>query len=313
MPTATTQRARREAARRIDPQRRSHGEVRITGAADHRRTHDSSQQLTRRSHELNGNGALDPASLSMVWDNYKKQPHATLREQLVVHYMGGHVKRIAERMRSSLPIHIEVEDLMQQGFLGLVESIERFEPERGYKFETFSSRRISGSMQDWLRQQDHLPRLMRTRSRKIGAATEQFKVMHGRTPSPTELQSLLGFDDEAFQQCFNDRIAPMVVTFTTMQSNDHDSSGGMNLLEEDGQHTPLKELQEQDLKRWVTRKLDSRDRLIILLYYYEAMTMREIGQALGCSESRISQRLDSILQRLRSRLDEQAVIEEFMG
>lgn len=313
MPTATTQRARREATRRIEPQRRSHGNVQDTGTAAHRQTDDSSSRHAQRTHEPISNQPLDTESLKSVWIAYKDRPHASLREQLIVHYMGNHVKRIAERMRSSLPVHIEVEDLMQQGFLGLVESIERFEPERGFKFETFSSRRISGSMQDWLRQQDHLPRLLRTRSRQITQATDQYKVMHGRTPSPQELRLLLGLDEEAFQQCFNDRVAPMVVTFTAMQSSDGDSGSSMSMLEECGNHTPLKELQQQDLQRWVTQKLDSRDRLIVLLYYYEAMTMREIGQTLGCSESRVSQRLDSILQRLRSRLDEQTVVEEFMG
>ena len=307
MPTASTQRARREATRHSDLERRL--DMQPGSGLDSR---SSSFDATRRSREQKTRPSADPEWLHHAWSEYKQRPQRHLREQLIVHYMGGHVRRIAERMRSTLPDHIEVDDLMQQGYLGLVESIERFQPELGFKFETFSARRISGSMQDWLRSQDHLPRLMRTRSRKIASATERFRIMHGHEPSATELQQLLGLDEEAFQQCFQDRTAPMVVTFGSIQSNEGDSaSGGMNLLQDSDETSPMESIARGDLQRWVTRELDTRDELIIVLYYYETLTMREIGQALGCSESRISQRLDSILRRLRARLDEQAVLDEF--
>ena len=307
MPTASTQRARREATRHSDLEQRL--DMQPGNGLNSR---SSSVDGTRRSHEQKTRPSADPEWLQQTWSEYKKRPQRHLREQLIVHYMGGHVRRIAERMRSTLPDHIEVDDLMQQGYLGLVESIERFQPELGFKFETFSARRISGSMQDWLRSQDHLPRLMRTRSRKIASATERFRIMHGHEPSATELQQLLGLDEEAFQQCFQDRAAPMVVTFGSIQSNEEDNaSGGMNLLQDTDETSPMESIARGDLQRWVTRELDTRDGLIIILYYYETLTMREIGQALGCSESRISQRLDSILRRLRARLDEQAVLDEF--
>jgi RNA polymerase sigma factor for flagellar operon FliA len=303
MPTAPMQRARREAARRSDVERQlGNGPGSRTTATD----------APRRSHETNHRPSADPDWLQNTWSDYKRKPQRHLREQLILHYMGGHVRRIAERMRSTLPDHIEVDDLMQQGYLGLVESIERFQPELGFKFETFSARRVSGSMQDWLRSQDHLPRLMRTRSRRIAAATERYRIMHGHEPTADELQHLLGLDEDAFDQCYQDRIAPMVVTFGALQGNEGDQgTSGMNLLEDCEHATPLQAIERGDLQRWVTRELDTRDGLIIILYYYETLTMREIGQALGCSESRISQRLDSILRRLRARLDEQAVLNEF--
>jgi RNA polymerase sigma factor for flagellar operon FliA len=303
MPTAPMQRARREAARRSDVERQ-------LGTGPGSRT--TAPDAPRRSHETNHRPSADPDWLQNTWSDYKRKPQRHLREQLILHYMGGHVRRIAERMRSTLPDHIEVDDLMQQGYLGLVESIERFQPELGFKFETFSARRVSGSMQDWLRSQDHLPRLMRTRSRRIAAATERYRIMHGHEPTADELQHLLGLDEDAFDQCYQDRIAPMVVTFGALQGNEGDQgTSGMNLLEDCEHATPLQAIERGDLQRWVTRELDTRDGLIIILYYYETLTMREIGQALGCSESRISQRLDSILRRLRARLDEQAVLNEF--
>ena len=307
MPTASTQRARREAARPSDAERRM-GARPDAGPASRTTTNDT----PRRSHKTTTKPSADPEWLQNTWSDYKQKPQRHLRERLIVHYMNSHVRRIAERMRTTLPDHIEVDDLMQQGYLGLVESIERFQLELGFKFETFSSRRISGSMQDWLRSQDHLPRLMRTRSRKIASATERFRIMHGHEPTVSELQQLLGLDEEAFNQCFQDRSAPMVVTFGALQSNEGDEgSGRMNLLQDGENASPLNAIHRGDLQRWVTRELDTRDGLIVILYYYESLTMREIGQALGCSESRISQRLDSILRRLRARLDEQAVLDEF--
>ena len=307
MPTAPMQRARREAARHSELEQRLG--TRPNTGTDSRTT---SAGVPRRSHKTNDRPSADPEWLQNAWSDYKRKPQRHLREQLIIHYMSGHVRRIAERMRSTLPDHIEVDDLMQQGYLGLVETIERFQPELGFKFETFSARRVSGSMQDWLRSQDHLPRLMRTRSRRIAAATERYRIMHGHEPTADELQQLLGLDQDAFHQCYQDRIAPMVVTFGALQSDDGDQgASGMNVLEDCEHATPLQAIERGDLQRWVTRELDTRDGLIIILYYYETLTMREIGQALGCSESRISQRLDSILRRLRARLDEQAVLDEF--
>jgi len=252
-----------------------------------------------------------------TWKKYKKEPQLELRERLIVFYMKEHVRRIAERVRASLPSHVDVDDLMQQGFLGLIESIERFELDRGFKFETFSSLRIRGSMRDWLRAQDHLPRLMRTRSRQIAEGMERFRVRHGREPDMAELQDVLGLEKDAFEQCFADRSAPMVVTLGGLNNGnnggDDDDGGAIDALRNHVDETPLQKIQRKDIQRWVTRDLDSRDRMIVLLYYYEAMTMREIGKAVGCSESRVSQRLDSILQRLRARFTEGMVAMELAG
>ena len=314
MPTATTQRARGEASRRITAGHRESGTEttsapsRLSDPAEFVHAQDRAQGATHEDRDW----------IHETWREYKREPQVELRERLIGFYMKVHVRRIAERVRASLPSHVDVDDLMQQGFLGLLDSIERFELDRGFKFETFSSLRIRGSMRDWLRAQDHLPRLMRTRARQIADGIERFRVAHGREPEPAELQEVLGLENDAFEQCFADRTAPMVVTLGSLNGNgngggDDDDGSAIDALRDHVDETPLQAVQRKDIQRWVTRDLDSRDRMIIILYYYEAMTMREIGKAIGCSESRVSQRLDSILQRLRARFTEPQVAMEMAG
>lgn len=310
MPTATTQRARREAARQNTAGQQAKGSRNTPGPP--RRS--SGAAALHAQDRAQGTADKDHLWVQKTWREYKKEPQLELRERLIVFYMKEHVRRIAERVRASLPSHVDVDDLMQQGFLGLVESIERFEIDRGFKFETFSSLRIRGSMRDWLRSQDHLPRLMRTRSRQIADGMERFRIVHGREPDAMELQGVLGLDDDAFEQCFADRSAPMVVTVGSLNSGNGGGSenegGAFDALRNTFEETPLQKIQRMDLQRWITRDLDNRDRLIVILYYYEGLTMREIGNAIGCSESRVSQRLDSILQRLRSRFSQDLAVQE---
>ncbi len=239
-----------------------------------------------------------------IWSRYKHEPTIYLRDILIAHYMERHVRMIAERFRSTLPPSVDIDDLMQQGYLGLVRCIERFQPERGIRFETFSSLRINGAMRDWLREQDHVPRGVRQRSKLLNAAKERFRVIHGRSPDTTELIGLLNLPLEDALTCISSSRPPAMVTFSSVTMNngsdDNDTSELTSLADNHPSSSPLHDIGRSDLRRWLTRELDSRDQLIVVLYYYEDMTMREIGLVLGCSESRVSQRLNLILKRLQS-------------
>ena len=246
----------------------------------------------------------DREAIHETWLQYKNEPSQQLRDELVSHYMERHVRLIAERFRTSLPPSIDVDDLLQQGYLGLMRSIERYELDRGTKFETFSSLRIIGAMRDWLREQDHVPRQIRQRSRVVGTAMERFKVMHGRLPDVNELGDLLDLPlEDALVSLSSARPAAMVAfsTVTASSAGDsHDSSEIAGMADHNPTSNPLHDLSRDDLRHWLTRELECRDQLIVVLYYYESMTMREIGMVIGCSESRVSQRLNSILLRLRA-------------
>ena len=240
-----------------------------------------------------------------TWQEYKSEPSEDLREELVAYYMDRHVRLIAERFRSSLPPSIDIDDLTQQGFLGLIRSIERYQLDRGTRFETFSSLRIIGAMRDWLREQDHIPRQVRQRAKAIGLAAERFQVMFGRHPDAEELLDAVDLPIEDALINLSAARPPAMVTFSTVMSTADSETQEMSelagLSSGDPAESPLHGLTRDDLRQWVTRELDQRDQLIVVLYYYEDMTMREIGIAIGCSESRVSQRLNSILLRLRAR------------
>jgi len=252
-------------------------------------------------------------NIERLWSEYRREANENVRNRLISHYMTGHVRRIAERMRSALPGQVDVDDLTQQGYMGLVDAIERFDDQRGVKFETFSSRRIYGAMQDYLRATDPVPRLLRSRSKKVIAAVEEHRKRFGRDPDPTELERRLDIPEHILRRLLSDGPPAATVSFNGSQAESEPSedSDAMDGFEDHGADTPVDRLEKKDLCHWLTRGFDRRDRLIVILYYYESMTMKEIGVTLGCSESRVSQRLDSILSTLKSRLNDDDMEREF--
>lgn len=252
----------------------------------------------------NPHNLLDEATVVRLWREYRESGSENSRARLVMHYMNGHVRKIATRMHAALPRQVDVEDLIQQGYIGLIEAMERFDIDRDTKFETFSSARIFGAMQDYLRKIDPMPRLKRTRSKKVHAAEETFLKSHGRLPTDEELCDQMGMEPEDFRKMAVDRHTAMTLSYSGRPGDDDQGgeSDALSALEDRSRLTPLSHAERSALKEWVVKGLDRRDRLILILYYYEELTMKEVGQALGISESRVSQRLDSIHKCLRSRL-----------
>ncbi len=263
--------------------------------------------------------------LEETWRQLKAADSSEAKETLVTYYMSSFVPGLARNLQSRLPHQIEVDDLIQQGYLGLIESISRFDLDRGIRFETFSARRITGAMQDYLRALDPVPRLTRTRAKRVRGAEDRFLTEHGRRPDDRELRQEMDLDPKDYRQHVNDARPAAMVSLHGLESNgEHDPllnvaegnqrfSGGTSARITDlGWSTPLGRAARQDLRQWIVRRLSKSDQLIIVLYYYEQMTMRDVGQAIGCSESRISQRLDSILCRLRSELLGTAAEFEFL-
>jgi RNA polymerase sigma factor for flagellar operon FliA len=262
------------------------------------------------------NRALPTASVEAIeetWRQYRARGDERLRDRLVIHYMQTHVRRIAERLHATLPRQVDVEDLVQQGYLGLMEAMDRFDVDRDVRFETFSSRRIFGSMRDYLREIDPMPRLARTRVKRLQATIEAYQRRHGRPPSDEELGSALDIPAPKLHKLMSNLAGAMVSYHGSRnESQDEDDGDAMHALADRRRGSPLTNAEKTDLRRWITRGFSRRDRLIIVLYYYEQMTMREIGAALGISESRVSQRLDSILACLRARLSYRGAELEFV-
>jgi len=247
-----------------------------------------------------------PPQIVESWAEYKRSGSLAARNRLVTYYMRVLVRPIAIRVRAGLPHHVDVDDLIQQGYLGLIDAMDRFDIERDTRFQTFSRRRVFGAIQDYLRSIDPVPRLTRTRFKQVQALRERFQKEHGRPPTDEEIGPLLDLPEETARRCLADWSPVRIVPFSNVHPDgaggDEHSGDAMLTFEDHDQPGPCTNAERIDLQRWLTRGLDQRDRLIVILYYYEQMTMHETGQTLGICESRVSQRLDSILARLRSRL-----------
>jgi RNA polymerase sigma factor for flagellar operon FliA len=238
-----------------------------------------------------------------VWKKYKKAPNQELRNILVEHY-APLVRFNAERVHAKLPTEVDVEDLVSAGLFGLIDAIGAFDMERGVKFETYCSPRVRGAILDELRSMDWVPRLVRNRSQKIQTATKQLQSELGRMPSESEISRKIGVPAEEFKRIRRDGNAVSMSSlsrkaFTTDSTRDVSE---VEVLRDDRAIDPQKEMQKADLKSLVESNLTPTERLILVLYYYEEFTMKEIGTTLDLSESRVSQMHSAIVERLRFQL-----------
>ncbi len=260
--------------------------------------------------------AETPSSITEDWHTYKQTGSVASRNRLVAYYMAGHVRPIAVRVRAGLPQQVDLDDLIQQGYLGLIDAMDRFDIDREIRFEAFSRTRIFGAIQDYLRSIDPVPRLTRSRSKRLQAVLEDFRKRHGREPTDDELRPVLNVTEPAFQRFLADRRPAATVPFSNVHPDgegaENPDGDVMASFEDHTEPGPVPIAERNDLRKWLTRGFDHRDRLVIILYYYEHLTMREIGNALGISESRVSQRLESILACLRSRLIDAGAEKEFV-
>ena len=242
-----------------------------------------------------------------LWRRYKRDGDDGARERLVVAY-SPLVKYVAGRMASGLPSHVEEADLISYGLIGLINAIERFEPEREIKFETYAITRIKGAIIDELRSQDWVPRSVRARAREIERAHQKLENRLQRAPTDEEMADELEMTVESFQdailQISNSSIAALDELWTV-----NDSSGDqvslLDTLADDSSPDPSAALDQTDLRDRVAEaisRLPEREKLVIALYYYENLTLREIGEVLGVTESRVSQLHTKAVLRLRSRM-----------
>lgn len=248
-------------------------------------------------------GSRSSRPIQEVWEAYTREPTEALRNELVEHYLPL-VKYNAERIHTRLPAEVDVEDLVSQGVFGLLDAIKAFRMDLGFKFETFCTQRIRGSILDWLRSMDWTPRLVHARSKKIDQARREIQMETGQNPAEEEIARHLKLNRENYDKIRRDA-RPVGMVSLSRQRYETDSNKDVreiDILEDQRQDNPFDVVQRQDLKDLITRGLTRAERLIVTLYYYEQMTMKEIGVTLDLSESRVSQMHSSILQRLKAQL-----------
>ena len=242
-------------------------------------------------------------AIKKVWVKYKAKPTEPLRNELMEFYLPL-VRYNAERVHTKLPDEVDVEDLMSAGIFGLMDAIDAFDMERGVKFETYCAPRIRGAILDELRSMDWVPRLVRSRSSQVNHARDSFEMEHGRKPTDEELCEKIGVDNDEYAKIRKDAGAVSTVSLSRkwFETDSNKDVREIDVLKDTRQVNPLTAVQKRDLKDMITKGLTRAERLIIILYYYEEMTMKEIGVTLDLSESRVSQMHSSILARLKAQL-----------
>ena len=239
-----------------------------------------------------------------VWTKYKAdQTIKALRNRLIERYMPL-VKYNGERIWSRLPDGVELDDLISAGVFGLMDAIDAFDMSRGVKFETYCVPRIRGAMLDELRTMDWVPRLVRSKASKLGEAMRTLQARHGRTPTAQELSEHMGISVQEVEKMQSDANAVNLVSLNKKwyETDSYKDVSEIDILEDKRGEDPTKRIQKNDLMRLVTKGLNRNERLIMILYYYEELTMKEIGATLELSESRVSQMHSNIVQRLQIQL-----------
>ena len=245
--------------------------------------------------------------LRELWRRYKQQGDPSARERLVVAY-SPLVKFVAGRTGSRLPSHVEQADLISYGMLGLIEAMERFEPAREIRFETFAMQRIRGAIIDELRSLDWVPRSVRSRAREIEQANSKLENQLGRAPTDEEIADRLGIGTEELHesllQISNSSILALEELWMTPDASG-DRVSLLDTIEDESAPDPQAALDTSEVKDLLSdaiQDLPERETLVVALYYFENLTLREIGEVLGVTESRVSQLHSKAVLRLRSKL-----------
>ena len=247
--------------------------------------------------------AVPVAPVEELWAAYLAEPTRALRDRLVVHYTPL-LRAVAHRLGSALPSYIEVADLVQCGVFGLIDAVERFDPERCPRFESYAVPRIRGAILDELRAQDWVPRTVRGRVRELERAQERLEARLQRAATDVELAEEIGLPVQEVRSLGRQR------QMISVEALDENSGGVSEVLADDGAPDPVAVVQATETLRQLAaavEQLGERDRTVVRLYYLENRTLAEIGRLLGVTESRVCQLHTRLVGRLRGRLEEFAV------
>lgn len=227
-------------------------------------------------------------------------------EQIILEY-SPMIKYVANRIAMRLPSHIEVDDLISVGVLGLIDAIEKYDPNRGAKFKTYAEFRVRGSILDELRNLDWVPRSVRQKASEMDALTNRLQGKFGRPPEDEEIAEEMGVSMEEFFTAMNETRSVPILSLEDLGIN-KETGEQQNLLDclmGDMEADPQTQIRLNELKKIIAEAIDAlpeKERLMISLYYYEELTMKEIGEVLSITESRVSQIHSKAVFRLRTKL-----------
>jgi RNA polymerase sigma factor for flagellar operon FliA len=245
----------------------------------------------------------DRRSTDQLWDEFKRTGDRDIRDRLIVNY-SPLVKYVAGRVSAGLPQTIEQADLVSYGIFGLIDAIERFDTSRNIKFETYAITRIKGAIIDELRSIDWVPRSVRNKARSVEDAYTKLEAELSRTPSEAELASELGVTEAELQQTFGQISFLSLVALDEVLSNRGEFITLGDTIPDDGEG-PVGAFEVEEMRQMLSSavgRLGDRERSVLSLYYYEGLTLAEIGDVLGVSESRVCQIHTRAVLQLRARM-----------
>lgn len=244
------------------------------------------------------------AVLDKLWEQYAATKDVEIRNQLVEAYMHI-VQREARKIAGSLAQPVNIQELESAGILGLIDSFENFDPAQGFRFVTFCAPRVRGAMLDELRSWDWTPRATRAKLNKLDRTIRRLEGRFGRSPDTGELAGEMGLPEHEIRRLFSDRSRAMLSLNSPATA--HDNDGGnidtpITFLEDRREVDPARHLQKKEMIELVREMLTQNERVVVTLYYYERLKLREIALVLGLTESRVCQIHSELVQRLKRRL-----------
>ncbi len=250
------------------------------------------------------NGQIEHADL---WRAFKEKGDRKAREELILLY-APLVKYIAGRVAIGLPPTVEYDDLISYGIFGLIDAVEKFDPNRGVKFETYAISRIRGAVIDGLRAVDWVPRSVRQKAREFEAVCQRVESELGRSASDEELSQAMNLALDDYQQMLAEVSCTTLTSLDELWKADGNVEENIRVMEtiaDASSVDPVASVEFEEMKRILAEAIDrlsERERLVIALYYYEGLTLKEIGKVLEVTEARVSQIHSKAILRLRGRL-----------
>ena len=248
----------------------------------------------------------EQAEIGALWVAYKRSSTPALRDRLILHY-SPLVKYVAGRVAVGLPQNVEQSDLVSYGIFGLIDAIEKFDLDRGYKFETYAIARIKGAILDELRSIDWVPRSVRSKARALEKAYAKLESTHHRSPSDAELAEELDMTETQLGNTLSQISFIGLVALDEMLSVGGDRGESLTLGDTvaDSADGPVQSYEVEEMRQILAEaitRMPEREKVVLMLYYYEGMTLAEIGQVLGVTESRVCQIHTKAVIHLRSKI-----------
>lgn len=245
---------------------------------------------------------MNDAARKRLWEDYARLKTPDLREKLILEY-APLVKIVAGRLSMYLGYNVEYEDLVSYGLFGLIDSIDKFDAGKEVKFETYASLRIRGSILDQIRKMDWIPRTIRQRQKQIDAAMKEIELQEGRPATDAEIAQRIGISEDEFLDWQGQIKADNIISLNEYIEQGNDVSSEASLSS--GFDTPESVIEKSELREMLDEALElltEKEKKVILLYYYEELTLKEISSILGVSESRVSQLHTRALQKMKTKM-----------